>query len=225
MRAAAPLALVLTAVLASTVVSAAPAPAAPEPPATPTTPEPSLDFDLLTPKSPTGGGLEFDLLAPSESAVPAAALDPKLEAEHARRRTMLTVHQGLGMSLVALMAGTMITGQLNYSDRFGAAASGRFEGSHKLFAYTTLGTFAATGLMAVLAPPPAERRDRGFDRVMLHRIGLFGAAAGMATQAVLGIATARSDGLLQQQQLGTAHLVCGYTTLAFMALGVGAIVF
>lgn len=38
---------------------------------------------------------------------------------------MLRIHQPVGLALVVAMATTMVSGQLHFSDRFGAAASGR----------------------------------------------------------------------------------------------------
>ena len=70
------------------------------------------------------------------------------------------------------------------------------------------------GLLALLAPSP--KTPRKFDRVMVHRIAMFTAAAGMVTQAVLGIYTRERIGWLDQEQFATAHLVVGYMTLAAM---------
>jgi hypothetical protein len=60
---------------------------------------------------------------------------------------------------------------------------------------------------------------------MIHRIAMFTAAAGIATQVVLGITTRERVGRLDQERLATAHLVVGYATLAAVLTGVGALVF
>lgn len=163
---------------------------------------------------------DFDLLDAPEPAAP--LVDSALLT---RRRLMLSGHQAFGLALVAAMAGTMITGQLNYWDGHMGDETGRFELSHRVLSYSTFGLFAVTAGGALLAPVPDDRVSSGFDRVMLHRIGLFSAAAGMVAQAILGPVTASRQGFLDQEPLAVAHLAVGWTTLALMAVGVGALVF
>jgi hypothetical protein len=177
------------------------------------------DDDAPTP-APAPGDLDFDLLGEAERP-PEAADDPALR----RRRKILAVHQGLGLGLVALQLGTTAVGQLNYLDKFGDANTGRYERTHAVLAYTTVAVFAADGLLAVLAPDPPRKVSRGFDRVTLHRIAMFTAAAGIVAQAGLGYYTARREGYLDKQDFGRAHLVVGYVTLAAVAIGVSALVF
>jgi hypothetical protein len=165
-------------------------------------------------------GMDFDLLG--TPMPPPQAVDP---GALRLRRSMLTVHQGLGFGLIGLQLATTIVGQLSYSDRFhGGPSTGRYELSHAALAYTTLGVFAVNGLVALLAPSPIKTPMK-MDRVMVHRIGLFTAAAGMVAQGVLGISTRNREGFLDQERIATTHLAIGYVTLAAMAVGVGAIVF
>jgi hypothetical protein len=165
--------------------------------------EPSLDFDLLGEAKP-----------PAE---PADAGALRL------RRKMLIVHQGVGVGLLGLQLATTAVGQLNYSDRFaGGPDTARYKLSHKVLAYTTLGTFAANGAIALLAP--SAKTPRKLDRVMVHRIAMFTAAGGMVAQAILGISTRERAGRLDQERLATVHLVVGYSTLAAVLTGVGALV-
>jgi hypothetical protein len=165
--------------------------------------EPSLDFDLLGEAEP-----------PAE---PADAGALRL------RRKMLIVHQGVGVGLLGLQLATTAVGQLNYSDRFaGGPDTARYKLSHKVLAYTTLGTFAANGAIALLAP--SAKTPRKLDRVMVHRIAMFTAAGGMVAQAILGISTRERAGRLDQERLATVHLVVGYSTLAAVLTGVGALV-
>ncbi|HEY6004525.1 MAG TPA: hypothetical protein VIV57_16745 [Anaeromyxobacter sp.] len=166
--------------------------------------KPSLDFDLLGAAKP-----------PPE---PADSGSLRL------RRKMLGVHQGIGLGLLGLQLATTAVGQLNYSDRFPAGPdTGRYKLSHQALAYTTLGVFAVNGALALLAP--SAKTPKRLDRVMVHRIAMFTAAAGMATQAVLGIQTRERVGRLDQERLATVHLAVGYATLAAVLTGVGAIVF
>jgi len=172
-----------------------------------TPPDPSLDFDLLgTPK----------------------AQDRKIDdAALKRRRTMLDLHQKIGLGLVALQAATTIVGQLNWSDKYGGTAppvTGRYELSHSVLAYTTLGVFAVNGALALLAPG-SQVKKKEWDRTTLHKVGMALAAAGMAAQGVVGIWADRREGYLDQKKLATTHLVIGYATLVAVGVGVGAIVF
>ncbi len=163
--------------------------------------------------------LDFDFLG---DPAPVAQVDDKLVE---KRRWMLTLHQGVGFGLTALMAGTMVSGQLNYSDRFAGPSSGRFETVHGVLAASTLAAFAAAGLLAYLAPVPLEKKAEGIDRVTLHKIGMIGATVGMVAQGVLGVATQRREGYANQGTLAVAHLAIGYATLACMVEALGALVF
>lgn len=165
-------------------------------------------------------GMDFDLLGAPKPPPP----PPDVGALRLRR-TMLTAHQGIGFGLIGLQLATTVVGQLNYSDRFhGGPSTGRYQLSHAALAYTTLGVFVVNGAIALLAPSPVKKPMK-MDRVMLHRIGMFTAAAGMVAQGVTGIYTRQREGYLNQERLGTTHLAIGYVTLAAMAVGVGAIVF
>lgn len=165
--------------------------------------KPSLDFDLLGAAKP-----------PPE---PAQAGALRL------RRKMLTVHQGVGLGLLGLQLATTVVGQLEYSDRFaGGPDTARYKLSHKVLAYTTLGVFAVNGGIALFAP--SAKTPRKLDRVMVHRVAMFTAAAGMVAQAVLGIQTRERVGRLDQERLATVHLAIGYGTLAAVMTGVGALV-
>jgi hypothetical protein len=174
-------------------------------------------------RSSTRGGLDFDLLGGGGNPVDLGANEPSEPIY--RRRWMLTLHQVSGYGLLGLMSATMITGQLNYSDKFNGPATNRYAGAHSVLAGTTVGVFAATGLLAALAPNPFDRDSSGIDRVTIHKIGMIGATGGMVAQAVLGIYTASREGYANQSGLAAIHLGIGYATLAFMAAGVGAIVF
>jgi hypothetical protein len=134
---------------------------------------------------------------------------------------MLKIHQGVGLGLVALQLSTTAVGQLNYHDKFGSTANtDRFRMSHATLAYTTLGVFAANGALALFSPDPPQKVRRGFDRMTLHKLGMFTAAAGMAGQAALGVWSSR-----REEDFARAHLVLGYVTLAALTTGVSALVF
>ena len=124
------------------------------------------------------------------------------------------------------MLGSLITGQLSYNDRFnGGPSTGRYENIHKLFTFSTIGLFATTGLLAAFAPSPIRTEDRGLDRVRLHEIGMIGATAGMIAEGTLGVLTVHNEGRTSQASLARTHLIIGYTTFAFMAAAVSALIF
>jgi hypothetical protein len=171
-----------------------------------------------TPSEGAGPSLDFDLLG--EAKPPP---EPADAARLRRRRTMLTWHQGIGLGLLGLQLSTTVVGQLNYSDKYAdGPQTDRYRSTHKALAYTTLAVFATAGLVALLAPSP--KTPKKLDRVMIHRIAMGVATAGMATQVGLGLYTRERVGYQDQERLATAHLAVGYVTLAAMLVGVGALI-
>jgi hypothetical protein len=172
-----------------------------------------------------GPDLDFDLLGPEAKPVSADAGKVD-EGKVALRRKLLTYHPLLGIGLLACETATVVLGQLNYTDRFGGGpSSGRYERAHLLLAASTAVLFVGTGSLALLAPNPLGKKHQGLDRVLLHKIGMFTATAGMATEIALGIYTTRREGYLNQESFARAHLVIGYVTLVASYFGVGSIVF
>lgn len=175
---------------------------------------------LLAVAQPSSPSLDFDLLgdAPKPAVV---AEDPSLRT----RRTMLNLHQGVGLGLMGLQLASTVTGQLNYNDKFGVDNSGKYKLTHQIFTYSNLAAFAVTGSIALFAPSAKGPKTPGFGRTTLHKLGMGIATAGMITQGLLGIQTARREGYLDKERYGDAHLAVGYVTLAAMSVAVGAIVF
>jgi hypothetical protein len=203
------------------------APAEAQPPAATKPPAEGKSPDAAKPKEPAkpsgsdaATGLDFDLLG--EGKAPAM---PPEDKTMKKRRKMLGIHQTMGIGLFGLQVATTVVGQLNYNDKFGDSNTGKYKTSHQVLAYSTLAAFAATGAIALLAPDAPSKPDRGFDRVSLHKLSMFTAAAGMAAQVALGLYTASREGYENKQDYGRAHLVVGYATLAAMVTGVSAIVF
>jgi hypothetical protein len=193
--------------------------AADEPPAKQSGQEKPEGKEAPKTEPPPQAPLNFDLLG---EPAPGVRVD---QAALARRRTMLQIHQGLGLGMFAVTAANVVIGQLNYSDKFASGPNTeKYQMAHQITAYSTLVLFTATGLLAVFAPTPLPRSP-GFDRTTLHKIAMGTAAAGMAAEAVLGIWTRTREGYLNQPDLATAHLIIGYATFAAMSVGLGAIVF
>jgi hypothetical protein len=176
------------------------------------------------PPSAPPASLDFDLLG-DEGKV---AVDPdaeKIQAAMNLRRTLLTAHQVTGFALSGLMLGSIISGQLNYSDKFGGPNTGRFQLTHSVFTISTEVVFAVAGGLALFAPTPIKQpKGSSWSRADWHRYGMLGATGGMVAEAILGFYTASREGYVNQGSVATAHLAIGYTTLSFMLVAVGALI-
>jgi hypothetical protein len=163
------------------------------------------DFDLLPKEKP---------LTPAELAR-AAEIDRKARL----RRSMLQLHQLGGFLTLGALSLTVITGQLNYNDKYGGGGdTGRYRTLHSVSAYSSAAIFAATGLLAVLAPNPTEKPLR-LDTATWHKIFMAVATAAMVSEVVLGPLTASAEGTLRQRDYALAHQIVGYTALASTAAG------
>lgn len=185
----------------------------PPPAPLPTKPADSFDFDLMG----------------DQPQKPLALVPDAKKLEHERkvklRRRVLTLHQGFGFTTLALLAVTLVIGQLNYLDKYGGGdLTGRYQPYHLTLAITSSAMFAATGSLALLAPNPFKKEYKA-DRAMLHKVMMALATAGMAAQLVMGPISSRLDGSLNQRNFALGHLVTGYATWAFMATGMLAFVF
>ena len=171
--------------------------------------------------APPPGDLDFDLLGKPKPPPPTTEEDKRMK----KRRTYLDWHQKIGLAMFGLETATVVVGQLNYSDKFGTANTGKYVLPHQVLAYTTFAAFATAGTLALLAPRPKDKPDRGWDRVRVHKIFMALSTLGMLAQAYYGIQTRNREGYLNQQQIAKTHLIIGYGTLAATGVAVGAIVF
>ncbi|MBF5045368.1 hypothetical protein FGE12_23385 [Aggregicoccus sp. 17bor-14] len=204
--------------------AAAAPPEAPAQPETPAAPPPS-DAPRAPPEAspaqqaPADPSLDFELLEPEAKA---AAPDLELERAVSRRRTMLSLHQGLGLGMAGGLVATTLVGQLNFNDIYrGGGDDGTWKTLHRGLAVGTTALFGTVALMGILAPEPYPKPLR-FDTVLMHKVFMSLAAAGMVTQVVLGLITASSaqQGQVSQVRFATAHQVVGYATLGFTTAGV-----
>jgi hypothetical protein len=184
----------------------APPPSQPAPP--PTQPAPPDDFDLLPAVKP-----------PSPEQL---ARQEELTRKLRLRRQMLQLHQLGGFVTMGSLALTVTLGQLNYNDKYaGGGDTGRFRTAHKISAYSSAAIFAATGLLAILAPSPTDKPLR-LDTAALHKVFLGVATAGIAAQIILGVLTASKEGpptSLSQRDFALAHQIVGYTTFVATTAG------
>jgi hypothetical protein len=174
--------------------------------------------------APPAETLDFDLLPSEPPADTRQWL--KLESEVHTRRSMLQFHQALGIVTTALMVGTVITGQLDFTDRFGGGTStGRYSIWHTSFEAASVVGFTGDALLALFAPVPYPKHSQGVDTILIHKIAMFTAAAGFAAEIPLGIYTVSQAGHLNQGTFAWTHLVIGYVTAAAFATGVTALLF
>jgi hypothetical protein len=169
------------------------------------------------------GDMDFDLLPQhAQSNEEATEIEGKIKT----RRAMLQWHQAFGITTAILMAGTVVTGQLNYSDRFGAGgSSGQYEAWHDTLEAATVVSFATAGLLAVLTPTPFEHKSDGVDTVTVHKWSMLIATIGMGAEVPLGIWTVTREGYTNQGTLALTHLIIGYVTAAALTTGASALFF
>lgn len=172
------------------------------------------------PAKPIDTSLDFDLLG--APAAPQVRFDDEAMK---RRRTMLDLHQKIGLGLVGLQLATTVVGQLNYNDKYGAhpPVTGKYQLTHAVLAYSTLAVFAVNASIALFAPASPVKKEH-YDRLTVHKVAMALAAAGMVAQGVVGIHARQREGYVDQAGIAKTHLVIGYATLAAVAVGVGALV-
>lgn len=176
--------------------------------------EPSMDFDLLE--------------TPPVAAEAPRLVDPELDAAIARRRTMLTLHQGLGLATAASMAATIVVGQLHFDDRYrGFGDTGRYRDLHRGLVIGSSSLFASTGLLGMLSllSPTTSKRELRWDTITFHKLFMSLATVGMLSQLALGLVTVRSEGQLSQVTLARTHQAVGYATMGCLTAGALMIVF
>ncbi len=182
------------------------------------------------PAAKPADAFDFDLFAdPGTPKLRPALVPDAKRQEHERRvklrRKMLTLHQAFGFTTLGVMALQLVLGQLHYLDKYGGGdLTNRFQMAHLTVGIASTASFAATGILAVAAPNPFERKLK-VDRALFHKVMMTLATAGMVAQMIMGPVSASLDGNLNQRGLALGHLVTGYATWAFLASGMLAFVF
>ncbi len=170
--------------------------------------------------------MDFDLLEPSTTAAEAPVqVDPELERAIARRRTMLSIHQGLGIAMAATLAATVVVGQLNFNDRYrGFGDTGKYEGWHTGLVVASSTLFVGTGLLGVLAPSPSRRSSAGTPSPSTKSSWPWPLPACSPRWCWARLTDTR-EGKLSQVDLATAHQALGYATMGAVTAGALMIVF
>ena len=121
------------------------------------------------------------------------------------RRTMLTAHQIGGFVTLACMFSAAYFGQQIVDGHR------EYRRNHQYAVTATIITYSATGLLAVLSPPPLIRRDE-VSTTTIHKTLAWVHVAGMILTPILGgmVMHRRSTNL----QIEHFHQVSGYVTTA-----------
>lgn len=166
----------------------------------------------------------LDLLIDEKAPLPAR--DPAFEAQVQQRRTLLSVHQAVGLATWGLMATTVVVGQHNYNDLYGknAAYTQKYREPHVALAGATTASFAFTGILALAAPEPYPKRVR-LDTATVHKVSMGLTTLGLVGQMALGYLTHNSPNFMDQRRLAQAHQALGYATLGTMTIGAVTLVF
>jgi hypothetical protein len=134
------------------------------------------------------------------------------------RRTMLTMHQIGGFVTLGSMLATVYFGQ-KYLDR---GQRGDLD-MHETFVATTIASYSATALLAVLSPPPLIRREGEISTTTIHKTLAWIHAAGMIVTPLLGAAIHRRGASYYDQ--ARYHQIAAYITTAVFAASMIIITF
>jgi hypothetical protein len=133
------------------------------------------------------------------------------------RRTMLTMHQIGGFVTLGLMATTVYYGQKTLNNP-GVRTYRRY---HQGFVAATITSYSATGLLAVLSPPPLIRRDE-VSTTTIHKALAWVHFAGMVVTPILGASLRRN---FKDDQLTRFHQVSAYVTTGALAASLVVVTF
>lgn len=130
------------------------------------------------------------------------------------RRTFLTIHQTTGLVSWGLMAGAVIAGQMWLDGKMDSPTW------HKRLLYATIGTYSLTGLLAIVTPPPFERRNE-FSSISFHKLAAWLHIAGMIATPILGKAINESNDYYKSARI---HQTMGYITFSVYSAAMLAII-
>ncbi len=148
----------------------------------------------------------------------ASPLTPEVrKSELSLRRTMLTAHLIGGF----VTLGSMITAAYYGQKIIDGNNSRSYRDNHQLFVTVTIASYSATGLLAVLSPPPMIRRDE-ISTTTIHKTLAWVHFAGMVLTPILGASIGRHATSSQRAHF---HQTAGYITTAALAASLIVITF
>ncbi len=157
----------------------------------------------------------------------ASPLTPEVRKhELAVRRTMLTMHQIGGFLTLGSMITAVYFGQKSLSSPYTGQSHDPYRSSHQTFVKTTIGLYAATGLLAILSPPPLIRRDET-STTTIHKTLAWIHVAGMIVTPLLGNAVLKRGPVGRYADLNQArfHQISAYITTAVFAASLIVVTF
>ncbi len=141
------------------------------------------------------------------------------KSELALRRTMLTIHQIGGFVTLGCMVTAVWYGQHSLDH----PTVREYRSMHQTFVTATIISYSATGLLAVLSPPPLIRRDE-VSTTTIHKTLAWIHFAGMVITPILGASLHRNH-QMSYDQLARFHQVSAYITTATFAAAMLVITF
>ncbi len=152
----------------------------------------------------------------------ASPLTPETrKSELGLRRTMLTMHQIGGFITVGLMGVTLYYGQQAYDNYYNYSKFTSYRRTHQSFVTASVISYSATGLLAILSPPPFIRRDE-VSTTTIHKTLAWVHFAGMVITPIIGLSLRHSSNELQ---LLRYHQIAAYATTAALAASLIVITF
>ena len=158
----------------------------------------------------------------------AAPLTPKVrESELRLRRAMLVSHQVGGFLTLASMIATVYYGQKSLLDPNSGQRNDPYRGPHRFFETTTIALYSATGLLAVLSPPPYIRRNGELSTITIHKTLAWVHFIGMVVTPILGSTILKRGPIGRYVDLNQArfHQISGYVTLGALAASMIVVTF
>jgi hypothetical protein len=148
----------------------------------------------------------------------ASPLTPEVrKSELGLRRTMLTAHLIGGF----VTLGSMITAAYYGQKMIDGNNTKSYRNNHQLFVTTTIISYSATGLLAVLSPPPMIRRDE-ISTTTIHKTLAWVHFAGMVITPILGASIGRHATSSEKAHF---HQAAGYITLTALTASLIVITF
>jgi hypothetical protein len=133
------------------------------------------------------------------------------------RRTMLTMHQIGGFATLASMIATDYFGQKYLDGR-----NRKDLDTHQTFIPITIGLYSATGLLALLSPPPLIRRDE-MSTTWVHKTLAWVHVAGIIITPILAAAIPRRGASFEEK--ARIHQISAYITTGVFAASIIVITF
>ena len=156
-----------------------------------------------------------------DGVVRGIGLEPPLTPNERRselslRRTMLTAHQIGGFVTLGLMIGAVYFGQQIIDGH------PEYRRNHQYFVTATIISYSATGLLAILSPPPLIRRNE-VSTTTIHKTLAWIHVAGMIITPILGgMIKRRSSSAMESEHI---HQISGYLTTATFAASMIVVTF